>query len=302
MKYCGFALLSCSMAALQSPGGQDPALAKIWIRYEDVLKGRRMLEKTASLVFDNSTSTLAVESSGRPLHVHYSDIERVVFEETSHMRGGKLGYAIGGSIGDTIREGIVRDYWCYLEYRAPSGTTRSCLIEVPKSMSAAVTERMKGLFGDRVTVSSFPAGHEVESKSLKARDSSQAHKANLRRHPVPEIQMGKSLVVVVCPALGDTLRYGTYQVKLHANDRVVAVNKMGTYSFCHLDPGEYLLVSQAANAHGIRLRLEAGKAYYFLQNVFAGYMFKPVTTLSMHSKELVMYELRGANLSEWREK
>ena len=33
------------------------------------------------------------------------------------------------------------------------------------------------------------------------------------------------------------------QYKLHANDKVVAVNKPGTYIFAYLDPGEYVLAS-----------------------------------------------------------
>ena len=81
----------------------------------------------------------------------------------------------------------------------------------------------------------------------------------------------KALVVVVCPPLAARFQgKGGIQYKLHANDRVVAVNTMGTYSFAYLDPGDYLLVSQTETANGFHINLEAGKDYYFLQDTFMG--------------------------------
>lgn len=82
---------------------------------------------------------------------------------------------------------------------------------------------------------------------------------------------------------------------------MVAVNKMGTYSFAYLDPGDYLLVTQTENASGFRMTLEAGKAYYLLQDTFSG-MWKSRTRLSRHTKELVMYELSGAHYADWTRK
>ena len=107
--------------------------------------------------------------------------------------------------------------------------------------------------------------------------------------------------MVVCPPLAARFEGMGYQNKLHANDQVVAINRMGTYSFAYLDPGEYLLAAQTENASGFRMKLEAGKDYYFLQNVFMG-AWKNRTTLSRHTKELVMYELQGAYFSDWKRK
>jgi hypothetical protein len=76
---------------------------------------------------------------------------------------------------------------------------------------------------------------------------------------------------------------------------------MGTYSFAYLDPGEYLMATQSENASGMTVTLEAGKAYYFLQNTFMGW-WKGQTRLSQHSRELVMYELSGAYFSNWSRK
>ncbi len=89
------------------------------------------------------------------------------------------------------------------------------------------------------------------------------------------------------------------QFKLHANSKVIAVNRLGTYGFAYLDPGEYQMVSQTENASEFRINLEPGKDYYFLQNTFMG-TWKAHTTLSRQSKELVMYELSGAYYSDWK--
>jgi hypothetical protein len=82
---------------------------------------------------------------------------------------------------------------------------------------------------------------------------------------------------------------------------VIAVNKWGTYSIVYLDPGDYLLVAQTENASGFKMKLEAGKDYYFLQDTFMG-AWKPRTELSRHTKELVMYELNGAHHADWTRK
>jgi hypothetical protein len=78
---------------------------------------------------------------------------------------------------------------------------------------------------------------------------------------------------------------------------VVAVNHLGTYTFFYLDPGEYLLVSQTRDASGFKIKVEAGKDYYFLQNLLWAHM-----TFSRHSKELVLHEMSGAYYSNWKRK
>ncbi len=88
---------------------------------------------------------------------------------------------------------------------------------------------------------------------------------------------------------------------MHANDRVVAVNKAGTYSLAYLDPGKYRLVSQSENANGFERELEGGKTYYFLQNTFQG-VFRWETKLSHNSKELVTYLMSGTYFSDWSRK
>jgi hypothetical protein len=79
---------------------------------------------------------------------------------------------------------------------------------------------------------------------------------------------------------------------------VVAVNKEGTYSFAYIEPGKYRLVSQADDANGFEMELEAGKTYYFLQNTFQG----GDTVLSRNSPELVNYLMSGTYFADWSRK
>jgi hypothetical protein len=76
---------------------------------------------------------------------------------------------------------------------------------------------------------------------------------------------------------------------------------MGTYSFAYLDPGKYRLVSQAEDANGFEMELEAGHEYFFLQNAFQG-AFKSQTRLSRNSREVVTYLAEGSYLSDWKAK
>jgi hypothetical protein len=49
------------------------------------------------------------------------------------------------------------------------------------------------------------------------------------------------------------------------------------------------------------MELEAGHEYFFLQNTFQGAL-KAQTTLSRHSRELVMYFVDGSYFSDWKTK
>ena len=112
----------------------------------------------------------------------------------------------------------------------------------------------------------------------------------------------KAAVVVVCPPLAARYAGRGIQFKLHANDQVVAVNRMGTYRFAYLDPGKYRLVSQAENANGFDRELEAGHRYYFLQNPFQQTISPNQTALSRNSPELVTYLIDGSYFSDWKPK
>ena len=188
-------------------------------------------------------------------------------------------------------------------YVAPAnGKGEPFLMEIQKDSSDKVIEKSKATFGDRATVAEFSEKPEdVDKNKLKDLQSKHDLKVNKESHPMPEVKPDKALVVVVCPPLAARYAGVGNQFKLHANDQVIAVNRMGTYSFAYLDPGKYKLVSQSENANGFDIELEPGKDYYFLQNTFQG-AWKAQTALSHNTKELVMYELDGSYYADWKRK
>ncbi len=172
----------------------------------------------------------------------------------------------------------------------------------PKDCSEQVITKATALFGSRVSVSQFPEeGQPVKKEELT--DLQSKHSLNIDKsvRPTPEAKPDKATIVVVCPPLAARYSGRGNQFKLHANDRVVAVNRAGTYTFAYLDPGKYRLVSQSENANGFEMELEAGKTYYLLQNTFQG-AFKWETSLSRNSPELVTYLMSGTYFSIWARK
>ncbi len=281
---------------------QQPVSQKVKVRFNKNEKDRRLVDKDAHLTLDDGAGKLIVKNDERPLDVSYGDIQKVVFDVSTHMRGGGMSQVVGGIAGAAIASKRVNDYWCYIEYKKPDGSLQGYMLEVEKVAAPDLIEKMQAILSGKVTIAEFAEKEEkIEKDTLKDLQSKHDLEVDEKNHPMPEVKSDKALVVVVCPPLAARYQGKGNQFKLHANDRVVAVNKMGTYSFAHLDPGDYLLVSQIENASGFRIKLEAGKDYYFLQNTFMG-MWKARTSLSRQTKELVMYELNGAYYSDWKRK
>jgi hypothetical protein len=262
---------------------------------------RVLVDKIGALAFDDTARKLTFKShAGDNIAVGYDDVVKVVFEVTAHMRGGVLAETVP-FIGIAIAAEHVNDYWFYLAYKDRE-VDKSLLLEVPKNFSAQVINKANDVFGSRVTIAKFAeTGIDIKKEQLKGIKSKQVLKVDKRNHPLPELKPDMATVLVVCPS--PVARYagrGT-QFKLHANDQVVAVNLWGTYSFAYLRPGKYRLVSQAENANGFDMKLKADHEYFFLQNTFMG-NFKPHTTLSRDSPELVMYFAGGSYLADWKPK
>jgi len=269
---------------------------------------RVLIDKTGVLSFDDTARTLSFSSSaGDRFEIAYDDVTKVVFDVTTHMRGGALSQVVsaagfpGAVAGTMIAAKHVNDYWLFLEYKTRQDR-QSTLLEIPKDSSTQVIDRVNNLFGARAKVADFPEkGASVRKEDLPAHKSKQSIKVDHESHPLPEIKPDQATLVVVCPPLAARFSGKGNQVKLHANDQVVAVNRMGTYSVAYLNPGKYHLVSQAENANGFDMELEAGQQYYFLQNIFQG-SFKYETALSRNSPELVMYLLEGSYHAVWKDK
>lgn len=283
--------------------GQQTAFEHVKIHRHKSPQDRMLVDKSGVLTFDDTRHALTFkDDAGDKLDIAYSDVTKVIFEVTSHMRGGALAQVIGGVAGSMIAAKHVNDYWLYLEHKTGAESVERTLMEVEKDSSSKVIDKANEVFGSRVAIEEFPeVGAEIDKASLKDLQSKHELKVNKQNHPLPEIKPDEALVVVVCPALAARYAGKGNQFKLHANDRVIAVNRMGTYSFAYLQPGKYRLVSQSENANGFDMELEGGKDYYFLQNTFMG-AWKARTALSHDSKELVMYELDGSHFSDWKRK
>ena len=287
----------------RSAASQQVTVEHTKVRRHKSAKDRVLVDKVGVLTFDDTARKLKFHSdAGDNLDVAYDDITKALFEVTTHMRGGGMSQFIGGIAGAALASKHVNDYWLYLQYKTSDGSFDNFLMEVQKESSEKVIDKAQQVLGSRVTITEFPEkAEEIDKNTLKDLQSKHDFKVNKKDHPLPEIKADKALVVVVCPPLAARYSGGGNQFKLHANDRVIAVNRMGTYGFAYLDPGKYRLVSQSENANGFEMQLEAGKDYYFLQNIFMG-GWKGRTALSHNSKELVMFELEGANLADWKRK
>lgn len=293
-------LILCS--ALLAPavaGAQQTVFDDVKVRAGKRTTDRLHVSKNADLILDDGARRLIVKCSAHPLDVGYDDVQRVVFDVSSHMRSGGFG---GGLLGAAIASGQVTEHWCCLEYKGTDGTPQPFVLRVSSESYASLIEKTKALFDGKVEVASFAeVDSAIDKETLKDAKSKYDVRADKQNHPVPELRPDKALLVVVCPALKPEDAGKGAQFKLHANGEVVAINKEGTYSFAYLDPGEYLLVSQTENAGGFRMALEAGKDYYVMQNMFMG-MAQPRTTLSRHTRALVMHEVDGSYHSEWKPK
>lgn len=280
---------------------ENTVVEHVKIRRHRSEQKRVLVDKVGVLTFDDANKKITFrDDAGDKLDLNYDDIAKVSFEVTTHMRGGALSQMIGGIPGAIIAGKHVNDYWMYV---APAnGKGEPFMMEIQKDSSDKVIEKSKATFGDRTTVAEFSEKPEdVDKNKLKDLQSKHDLKVNKESHPLPELKPDKALVVVVCPPLAARYAGVGNQFKLHANDQVIAVNRMGTYSFAYLDPGKYKLVSQSENANGFDIELEPGKDYYFLQNTFQG-AWKAQTALSHNTKELVMYELDGSYYADWKRK
>lgn len=271
-------------------------------------QNRLLVDKLGDLNFDDGNRKLSFKSkAGDTFEIPYDGVIKVVFDVTTHMRGGALSQIVsaagfpGAIAGAAIAGKHVHDYWFYIAYRDQQ-QDRDVLLEVAKNSSKEVIEEANKCFGARVTVAEFhEQGAEIDPDKLPDSKSKHACKIDKQSHPTPESKPDKATIVVVCPPLAARYAGRGNQFKLHANDRVVAVNKAGSYNFAYLDPGNYRLVSQSQNANGFEMQLEGGKAYYFLQNTGQG-AFKWTTMLSRNSPEVVTYLLNGSYFSDWKRK
>ena len=280
------------------------------IRRHKSAEKRELVDKIGVLSFDDDARKLTFRSgAGDNFAVPYSDITKVVFDSDAHMNAGAKSVvvtALSPLAGAVVASIHAHDHWLYLEY-SQGDLSEKVLLVLPGAIYDKATAKTQSLFGERVTITNyFEKGKSIIDKydgidKSRVPDLKSKHSMKLDRatHPLPEAKIDKATIVVVCPPLAARNTGWGNQFKLHANGKVIAVNKMGTYSIAYVDPGKYSLISQADNANGFDMDLEASKTYYFIQETFEGFV-KGETILSRNSPEVVMYLVDGAYFSDWK--
>jgi hypothetical protein len=271
---------------------------------------RELVDKYGVLAFDDDARKLTFkDEAGDNFAVPYSDVTKVVFDSDAHMNASAASAAVTALsplAGMLVGRIHAHDRWLYLEYTEGDHPEKVLLV-LPRDVCDQATAKVRSVFGERVTIANYPekgepiADKDGELDKRRIPDLKSKHSMKLDRttHPLPEVKPDKATIVVVCPPLAARNTGWGNQFKLHANGKVVAVNKMGTYSIAYVDPGKYLLISQSENANGFEMDLEAGKTYYFIQETFQGGL-KGETALSRNSPEVVMYLVDGAYFSDWK--
>jgi hypothetical protein len=267
------------------------------------------------LTFDDGSKVLSFEAGKHSFKTGYDGVSRIVFEEGTHMRPRRTAWAQW----EMQSKRINGNYWMYVELPVAGKPPAAHMLEINRESATAVLEKAKAVFADRVMVTDVRVGAYMDRKALKDLDSKHDFKMQPERKdaPRPALKPDKGLIVVVYP------EYDAYdstslinlklkhhnagemlasQVKIHVNDRVVLVNKVGTYGFFYLDSGDYQIVAQGKySGSALQLTVEAGKAYYFLEDDFDSSPGGDMQ-LSQHSPELVMHQLGPAYFGVWARK
>jgi hypothetical protein len=167
---------------------------------------RRLVERSADLIFNDATRRLILKSKEQPLDASYDEITKVIFEVTEHMRGMNkksfLGTLAGGAIvGAVVGGGRVRDHLCYLEYTRKGDAPQPYVIEIAKDSIDQVKVKMNTVFPGRVQISEPLEGEKIEKQTLRDLDSK--HDVKIVKHGAPfrppETKADQALVVVVSP-------------------------------------------------------------------------------------------------------
>ena len=121
--------LSVLLVAVAVPMFAQQAVFKdVQTRHSRSAKDRRMVEKSATLILDDASRQLTVQSKHQPLQVSYDEIRKVIFDPWFHWC-----YLESGTSGDAARPYVLRvgeDSWIQVaakrgEFRR--GKRKACL-------------------------------------------------------------------------------------------------------------------------------------------------------------------------------
>ncbi len=273
---------------------------------------REMLEKEADLTIDLGARRLRVKSSDRPLDIGFDEVQQAVVELDT--LGRKAGFAasiagliaggilFGNSVTTAIDKPFDGDHFLCLRHGKPGGGSNEYGLVIGRTSVPKVLPALRTALGERLEVPVFTEKVEaMDKEKLPPMKDAFHYTTTDHVHPLPEVRPDKALVVVVTPAT-IMRRFGPGKpngvAPMYANGVLAGVSSAGGYTFFHLDPGETFIASQTHDVVGLRLNLEAGKAYYLTQTLYAKGI-RLQSFLTRHSPELVMYEVAGSLWSEW---
>ena len=303
-----------------SVNAQQAAPTKIKVRFKDDAK-RRQVDLDATLTIDDSARQLVVVSKEHRRELGYDDVQKIIIEPDSHAGNIGFGAALagfatggllfGGKIATAIDNPLRADHVVYVELKDAGGKSAPLVLVLGKDVAPEGLKRIKAAFGNLVALPEFDEQPErLDKKQFTSVEPFEV-KGSAQEHPAPVARPEQGLVVVASPLGGsfrpvETNKSTPFYGKVLVNDRVLAVNAPGSYSFFYLDPGEHLLVTQAmvdkklVDVTGLRIRVEAGKEYYLTQTIYIGGGMK--SFLARHSKEVVMQEVNDLLWSEGKPK
>ena len=261
----------------------------------------KLVDKVGVLALE--TGKIRFTSKEASFELADGEITAIEFDESTHRRGGALSEALAsplsfaGTAASVVAGQVtVTDYWMHIS--AVDEVTQ--MLEIPKESAAAVRDIVAQRFRGKVTTAVTRKGEPILSRFLKDSKSKHRLKLDWRWRLDPELEPGKALIVVVCPPPAARHSGQGQQIKIHVDDRVVLVNKPGSYGFANIEPGRHQIATQSSRADGMTMEFEAGKTYYFLQDLYAsGGAF---TKLTQHGAALVLHEMSGAAYARWERK
>jgi hypothetical protein len=256
-------------------GSAQTVFKHVMARYVWSYKDRYMYTVWVELNLDTPSKKLTVKSKERPLDLKFEDVKEIVLDQKFHN--------------------------IYVGYRKADGKAEPYMFWIEPDIWEQVVAKFKDAFGDRVSEFSSLVGTRIEKSSLKSTGVSFNFKVDKKHRPMGEIKPDKALVVLVCLPFHYRATAQGKVLNLHVNGDVVAAFRMGTYVYFYLDPGEYVLASEADNPSELKMKVEAGKDYYLMQDTKVGFR-KYTAELSTHPKQVVLYELEGTYYADYKKK
>jgi hypothetical protein len=151
------------------------------------------VDKVGVLAFDDTAGDLNFKDNAHDkFEIPYDLVTKVVFEVTTHMRGGTASQVLkaaglpGLIAGTAMARGHIHNYFFYLEYEK-DGKDEQVLLEVPRESSKEVIDKATKIFGTKVIISDYhEKGEQMDPAKLSAVKSKEVVRVDKHNHPQPD--------------------------------------------------------------------------------------------------------------------